>query len=265
LVDHTLDGTLCFDSPAVASGDVPSIDNFGSDYWRYACGDIDGKPIAFSPDGRPTLRAFQEIANVVTVNVAEPVGGGWKLAEGQVYGSFRLYEGQSIAIVKDASLRNCLGVKAGDSEFEFDENGTIVLDFDDVASLPVKNFEGWYSTDWYVNANTDKSKGPVGADGNDGFTPDTPKRTLAAAAALLHPGDTLHAAPGVYDAGDAYGEKVFISNSDCLADAKEVSDLIEAEFTQMSSAVQHFDIGATIGCHTGPGTVAVFFWGEKRA
>jgi fatty acid-binding protein DegV len=65
--------------------------------------------------------------------------------------------------------------------------------------------------------------------------------------------------------GDAYGEKVFISNSDCLADAKEVSDLIEAEFTQMSSAVQHFDIGATIGCHTGPGTVAVFFWGEKRA
>ena len=25
------------------------------------------------------------------------------------------------------------------------------------------------------------------------------------------------------------------------------------------------DIGATIGCHTGPGTVALFFWGKPRA
>ena len=65
--------------------------------------------------------------------------------------------------------------------------------------------------------------------------------------------------------GDAYSDKVFSSNSDCLADAKEVSTLIESEFPQMNGTVHHFDIGATIGCHTGPGTVALFFWGKSRA
>ena len=33
----------------------------------------------------------------------------------------------------------------------------------------------------------------------------------------------------------------------------------------MNGTVHHFDIGATIGCHTGPGTVALFFWGKSRA
>ena len=65
--------------------------------------------------------------------------------------------------------------------------------------------------------------------------------------------------------GDAYSDKVFISNSDCLVDAKEVSNLIESEFPQMNGTVHHYDIGATIGCHTGPGTVALFFWGKSRA
>ena len=119
--DHTLDGTLCLNSPAFAGGDVPSVDNFGSDYWRDACGDINGKPIAFYPDGRPTLGAFQTVANTLGGSVSEPVGGGWKLAEGQDYGSFRLSEGQSISVVKAASERNCLGIKAGDREFEFGE------------------------------------------------------------------------------------------------------------------------------------------------
>lgn len=64
--------------------------------------------------------------------------------------------------------------------------------------------------------------------------------------------------------GDDYQGKVFISNAACLDDAKAVSDLIEAQFPQMTGSVQHFDIGATIGCHTGPGTVAVFFWGQAR-
>ncbi|MCI7438679.1 MAG: DegV family protein [Coriobacteriaceae bacterium] len=64
--------------------------------------------------------------------------------------------------------------------------------------------------------------------------------------------------------GSDYAHRVFISNSDCLADATAVSDLIEAEFPKMDGRVRHFDIGATIGCHTGPGTVALFFWGKPR-
>jgi fatty acid-binding protein DegV len=64
--------------------------------------------------------------------------------------------------------------------------------------------------------------------------------------------------------GAGYADKVFISNSECLADAKAVASKVEAAFAQMNGAVEHFPIGATIGTHTGPGTVALFFWGEPR-
>ena len=61
-----------------------------------------------------------------------------------------------------------------------------------------------------------------------------------------------------------YSGKVFISNSDCIEDARAVADLIEEKFTKMDGKVQIYDIGATIGSHTGPGTVALFFWGDER-
>ena len=43
-----------------------------------------------------------------------------------------------------------------------------------------------------------------------------------------------------------------------------MADRIEATFPRMSGKVEVFPIGATIGVHTGPGTVATFFWGKKR-
>ena len=64
--------------------------------------------------------------------------------------------------------------------------------------------------------------------------------------------------------GADYSEKCFISNSDCIDDAKALSDLIEAGMPKLNGKVEHFSIGTTIGSHTGPGTVALFFWGQKR-
>ncbi len=61
-----------------------------------------------------------------------------------------------------------------------------------------------------------------------------------------------------------YSGKVFISNSDCYEDARAVADLIEEKFTKMNGKVEIYSIGATIGSHTGPGTVALFFWGDER-
>ena len=61
-----------------------------------------------------------------------------------------------------------------------------------------------------------------------------------------------------------YTGKVYISNSDCYDDARAVADLIESKFTKMNGKVQIYSIGATIGSHTGPGTVALFFWGDER-
>ena len=63
---------------------------------------------------------------------------------------------------------------------------------------------------------------------------------------------------------DFESKKIFISNSDCLDDAKEVEKLIVKKYPQLEGHIYHFDIGATIGCHTGPGTVAVFWWGKDR-
>lgn len=59
--------------------------------------------------------------------------------------------------------------------------------------------------------------------------------------------------------------KVFLSNSDCETDALELTSQIQNAFPSLEpSSIQNFEIGATIGCHTGPGTVAVFYWGKER-
>lgn len=55
---------------------------------------------------------------------------------------------------------------------------------------------------------------------------------------------------------------VFISHGDALEDAEYVRDQIRERF-----GIQHFminHIGPTIGAHSGPGTIALFFMGESR-
>lgn len=64
--------------------------------------------------------------------------------------------------------------------------------------------------------------------------------------------------------GDDYSERCFISHSNCYEDAKTLADLIEAHFKNLNGKVKINYIGTTIGSHTGPGTVALFFWGKKR-
>ena len=61
-----------------------------------------------------------------------------------------------------------------------------------------------------------------------------------------------------------YDGKCYISNSACYEDAKAVADMIEQRFPKLSGKVLINSIGTTIGSHTGPGTVALFFWGKKR-
>ena len=61
-----------------------------------------------------------------------------------------------------------------------------------------------------------------------------------------------------------YSGKCYITNADCYEDARAEADLIESKFKKLSGKVQIYNIGATIGSHTGPGTVALFFWGKKR-
>ncbi len=66
------------------------------------------------------------------------------------------------------------------------------------------------------------------------------------------------------EGGLDYSGKCFMSNSACIEDAREVANLIEAKFPKLNSKVVINNIGTTIGSHTGPGTVALFFWGKER-
>ena len=64
--------------------------------------------------------------------------------------------------------------------------------------------------------------------------------------------------------GENYSGKCYISNSNCYEDARAVADLIEARFPNLNGRVEINWVGTTIGSHTGPGTVALFFWGDER-
>lgn len=66
--------------------------------------------------------------------------------------------------------------------------------------------------------------------------------------------------------GFDYDKRVFITHTECLADAKAVASMVESKFHKIRDGkVEIFDVGATIGCHLGPGTVVLSFWGAPRA
>ena len=64
--------------------------------------------------------------------------------------------------------------------------------------------------------------------------------------------------------GHDYSGKCYISNSACYDDARAVADEIERKFPKLNGKVEIYSVGTTIGSHTGPGTVALFFWGDER-
>lgn len=64
--------------------------------------------------------------------------------------------------------------------------------------------------------------------------------------------------------GADYDENIFITHSVCYDDAREMADMLEAAFPNMKEKIRIFDIGPTIGAHTGPGTVAIGFWGKEK-
>ena len=62
--------------------------------------------------------------------------------------------------------------------------------------------------------------------------------------------------------GSYENDTVFISHGDCVEDANFVADLIR-ERLKVRNFLIHF-VDPTIGAHSGPGTVALFFMGEER-
>lgn len=57
-------------------------------------------------------------------------------------------------------------------------------------------------------------------------------------------------------------QEVFISHGDCLEDAEYLAKLVQEKFGISDILIN--DIGPTIGTHSGPGTLALFFLGSPR-
>lgn len=64
--------------------------------------------------------------------------------------------------------------------------------------------------------------------------------------------------------GESYSGKCYVAHSACEEEAKKLATMIEETFPNLSEPICINSIGAVIGSHTGPGTVVVFFMGEKR-
>ena len=65
--------------------------------------------------------------------------------------------------------------------------------------------------------------------------------------------------------GVDYADKCYINQSACMEDARTMASMIEEHFPHLKGKVEIYDIGTTIGSHTGPNTVVVNFWGKKKA
>lgn len=78
---------------------------------------------------------------------------------------------------------------------------------------------------------------------------------------LLHSYKTMEA---LAQGGKDYSGKCFISTADCYDEACQLAKIIEENMPNLDGKVQISSIGTVIGSHTGPGTVALFFWGTQR-
>lgn len=65
--------------------------------------------------------------------------------------------------------------------------------------------------------------------------------------------------------GKDYSGKCFISHSNCIEQAEELRNMIVKEFPKLKkNEIAIYDIGTIIASHTGPGTLALFFFGDDR-
>ncbi|MCD7729615.1 MAG: DegV family protein [Clostridia bacterium] len=64
--------------------------------------------------------------------------------------------------------------------------------------------------------------------------------------------------------GSEYSGKCYICHSMMEEDALTLKSMIEKEFPNIDGNVEIYPIGTVIGSHTGPGTVAVFFFSKDK-
>ena len=61
---------------------------------------------------------------------------------------------------------------------------------------------------------------------------------------------------------DGQNDIIFVSHGDCIEDAQFVANLVKERFGIRDILINY--VSPTIGAHSGPGTVALFFMGKSR-
>ena len=175
------------DGRAFPSAGDANWGKFATNLAQFASSDLTGRPWAFG--GRyPVAGCLQE-----TVPAVKIAGSAGLLSAEPGYHA--LDAGETFTVTRaERPARNVAGVVVnGETHLFADGAWSYTL----AGEMPPRGFvvEPYVVPDWYVN--------PAGDDNNDGCTPETPKKTLAAALALAISGDTVHAAPGRYEEGSA--------------------------------------------------------------
>ena len=185
------------DGRVMASTEAAGAGIFYEKAPQYMIGDIDGRPMRFT-GGRPAAGAYQTVTPGIRVTRSDRFG------EQSWSGVRELKPGETVSVTaSDDEGRHCAGFRVNGVDVPSEPASWSVTLPDPLKGDECFVVEPIWSTNWYVNANTDPDKGPVGDDGNSGFTPATPKRTLAAilSSEYVLAGDCVHAAPGVYNEG----------------------------------------------------------------
>ena len=164
-----------------------------ADYWKAPATDVNGVP--FSYKGGKTV-AGGLFTPVPVLVVEKPAFG-----EATHVGANVVEVGESVTVDFTPSTKRRLeailvnGEPVEGTSYTFAPDTALA---DDGAPIPSATLAFLFSTNWYVNAT-------AGNDAHDGFTSETPWRTLAkiATSGLMLPGDCIHAAAGAYDAETA--------------------------------------------------------------
>ncbi|MCQ2391065.1 MAG: hypothetical protein MJ240_06560 [Kiritimatiellae bacterium] len=188
------DYALYSSSKAATGGNVNNVD---ADFWRYGSPlDIEGRPFEFGADGMMVAGAYQRQKPSVTVTVS----GSDVTPTGEIF----VTEEEPLSVSATAAeTRNFQGFYL-DGECLSTE-AAYVYSYAAANAGQAFALEARYVPYWYVD--------PTASDANSGRDWAHAKRTLAGVMALVRPGDTVYAAPGVYDDGSMINPKNFLSYS----------------------------------------------------
>ena len=64
--------------------------------------------------------------------------------------------------------------------------------------------------------------------------------------------------------GRNYNDKFIIGHSNCLDLALETRDALKEYFPNAEEMIKIDNIGTIISAHCGPGTIAIFYYGDER-